>query len=239
MGLKIRITCCLILNILLLSVPENIRSQQVYLDGSEELLNILRLDQNITQFETVTYASIDGNPFLYADFAPGRMILKTGEVLGLSLRYDIYSRQIHFKNKDKVYEVVNAEKLDMIVIDTISFQYITCLKSPGDLTPEGSSFLILKTDGKCKLFVKKNMRIQDAEVPKAFQDAQPAKFIPLGDTYYLKPDKKSAVRVNSKKDLLNILADRKDELSKFIDSNKLGTKDLDDLVKIVTFYNSL
>jgi hypothetical protein len=239
MELKIRITCFLILNVLLLSVAENIRSQQVYLDGSEELLNILRLDQNITQFETVTYGSIDGNPFLYADFAPGRMILETGEVLGLSLRYDIYSRQIHFKNKDKVYEVVNPEKLDMIVIDTISFQYITYLKSPGDKTPEGSSFLILKTDGKCKLFVKKNMRIQDAEVPKAFQEAQPAKFIPLGDTYYLKPDKKSAVRVTNKKDLLNILADKKDELNKFIDSNKLETKDLDDLVKIVTFYNSL
>ena len=167
------------------------------------------------------------------------MVLKTGEVLGLSLRYDIYSRQIHFKNKDKVYEVVNPEKLDMIVIDTISFQYITYLNSPDDSKPEGGSFLILKTDGECKLFVKKNMRIQDAEVPKAFQDAQPAKFIPLGDTYYLKPDKKSAVRVDSKKDLLNILADRKNELSKFIDSNKLGTKDLDDLVKIVTFYNSL
>ena len=239
MELKIRTTFYLILNILFLSVPENIRSQQVYLDGSEELLNILRLDQNITQFETVTYGSIDGNPFLYADFAPGRLVLNTGEVLGLSLRYDIYSRQIHFKNKDKVYEVVNPEILDMIVIDTISFQYITYLNSPGDFNPEGSSFLILKTDGKCKLFVKKNMRIQDAEVPKAFQDAQPAKFIPLGDTYYLKPDKKSAVRVNSKKDLLNILADRKNELSKFIDSNKLGTKDLDDLVKIVTFYNSL
>jgi hypothetical protein len=239
MGLKIRITCCLILTMLLLSVPENIRSQQVYLDGSEELLQILRLDQNITQFETVTYGSIDGNPFLYEDFAPGRLILKSGDTLKLNLRYDIYSRQIHFKNKDKVYEVVNAEKLDIIDIDTISFQYITFLKSPGDLTPEGSSFLLLKTDGKCKLFIKKNMRIQDAEVPKAFQDAQPAKFIPLGDTYYLKPDKKSAVRVNSKKELLNILADRKDELSKFIDSNKLGTKDLDDLVKIVTFYNSL
>ncbi len=239
MVLKIRTAFYLILDILLISVPENIRSQQVYLEGSEELLNILRLDQNITQFETVTYGSIDGNPFLYPDFAPGRLILKTGDTLNLSLRYDIYSRQIHFKNKDKVYEVVNPEKLDMVVIDTISFQYITCLKSPGDFSPEGSSFLILKTDGKCKLFIKKNMRLQDAEVPKAFQEAQPAKFIPLGDTYYLKPDKKNAVRVDSKKDLLNILSDRKDELSKFIDSNKLGTKDSDDLVKIVTFYNSL
>ena len=239
MKYSIRIAFYLILCILFLSVPENVRSQQVYLDGSEELLNTFRLDRNITQFETLTYASIDGNPFLYENFAPGRIVLNTGETHRLDLRYDIYAGQIQFKNKEKVYEVVNPDKMSLIVIDTISFQYTNYLKSPGDKTPEGSSFLILSTDGKCKLLVKKNMRIQDAEVPKAYQEARPAKFIPTGDTYYLQLEKNFAVRVNSKKELLNILADKKDELNKFIDSNKLGTKDLDDLVKIVTFYNSL
>ena len=55
-----------------------------------------------------------------------------------------------------------------------------------------------------------------------------------------KPNRKVyRIMDKGKKELLNILADKKDELNKFIDSNRLATKDLEDLVKIVTFYNSL
>ncbi len=88
------------------------------------------------------------------------------------------------------------------------------------------------------MLIKKNIRIQDAELPKLYQDAKPAKFIHTGDTYYLKPENKTAVRIDNKKDLLSILADKKDEITSFINSNKLGVKEVDDLAKIISFYNN-
>jgi hypothetical protein len=39
--------------------------------------------------------------------------------------------------------------------------------------------------------------------------------------------------------LLSVLGDQKDALSRFIVSNKLGIKDIGDMVKIVSYYNSL
>jgi len=203
------------------------------------MLDKLRLNKVMDGIEYETYETTLGDPFIYKNFHEGALTLQNGDVYKLNMRYDIFGNQVHIKNKDQIFGIIYPEKVASIVIDTLKLIYCNYVNSPGDKSKPESTYFILKTDGRCSLLTKKNIRVQEAEPPKVLQDAKPAKFIHTSDTYYLKPDKKSAVRVNSKKGLLNILADKKDELKKFIDSNKLGTKDLDDLVKIVTFYNSL
>ena len=89
------------------------------------------------------------------------------------------------------------------------------------------------------LLIKKNIRVQDAEPAKLYQEAKPPKFVATADTYYLKPEGKSAVRIKNKKDLLTVLADKSDALDSYISSNKLGVKEIEDLAKIVAYYNSL
>ena len=84
------------------------------------------------------------------------------------------------------------------------------LNSPKDDAPAKSSYFILKTEGKCTLLVKKNIRVQDAELPTLYQEAKPAKFVPTADTYFLKNDGSSAVRIKNNKDLLSVLADKSD-----------------------------
>ena len=189
--------------------------------------------------EYETYTTTTGDPFIYRDFHEGDLTLRNGETYRLEMRYDIYANQMHLRNKNEFYAINYPEKLASIVIDTLSFIYCNFVNSPEQKNSGESSYFILKTGGKCKLLIKKNIRVQDAEQPKPLQDAKPAKFVHLGDTYYLKQEGESAVRIKGKKELLHILADKKDELNKFIDSNRLATKDLEDLVKIVTFYNSL
>lgn len=212
------------------------RSQQVYMEGSEELVNRLRLNKTISGMEKVTYADIAGDAFLYKDFAPGKIVLGSGEIFQLKMRYDIYSGKIQFKDRDQVFELMNPDKIASITIDTLKFEFAGINKSEAS---DESSFFILGADGKCKLLIKKNVRLQPAEAPKAYQEARPAKFIHTGDTYYLKLEDRGAVKVNNKKDILIVLADKKDELDKFISSHKLGTKSEEDLVKIISFYNKL
>jgi hypothetical protein len=215
------------------------QGSRVTVQGSEEFLFRLRLSRSGSGVDKINYSSIVGDPFVYKEFIPGKLILKAGEVFQLDLRYDIYSNQIQFKYNDEVFEIANQDQLTLIIMDTVIFKYSNYLKSQDDETSGGSSWFILKSSGKCNLLVKKNIRIQDAQGPKAYADAKPAEFIHLKDNYYLKPDDKSAIRINSKKDLMNILADKKDELNKFIESNRLETKSIDDLTKIINFYNSL
>jgi hypothetical protein len=214
-------------------------NSQIIVPGSEYLLDQLRLYDTFDGNESVPYSNIVGDPYLYKDFYPGKLVLTTGENIGLDMRYDIYADQIHFRDKkNTVFALLQPEKISMITIDTVKFVYDRISKS-GNLPTDKSAYFIVRADGKCKLLVKKNLRIQDAEPPKPYMDAKPAKFIHTEDTYYLKLQGKNPVRISSKKDILNVLSDKKNELSNFFKSEKPVTKSVDDLVKIIKYYNGL
>jgi hypothetical protein len=212
---------------------------QVYVERSDELLSKIRLSRNIAGIEKMTYADIKGDPFLYKDFTEGKLILNTGEIFKLDMRYDIYANQIQFKDNNEIFELLNADRLSGIIIDTLVFRYCYFLTSPGDESSAEPSFFIVKTDGKCSLLIRKNIRLQPAVLPQAYKEAQPAEFIHTSDMYYLKLQDKGAVRVSNKKELLNLLSDKKTEVEKFMNSKRLGVRNLDDLAKIVVYYNTL
>jgi len=214
-------------------------NSQIIVPGSEHLLDQLRLYDTFDDNESVPYSKITGDPYLFKDFYPGKLVLTTGEGVNLDMRYDIYADQIHIRDKkNTVFALLHPEKVSMITIDTVKFVYDKIIKS-GNKPSDKSAYFILKADGKCKLLVKKNLRIQEAELPKPYLDAKPAKFIHTDDTYYLKLQDKNAARISSKKDIINLLSDKKNELNNFFKSEKPGTKSVDDLVKIITYYNSL
>jgi hypothetical protein len=212
---------------------------QVVVEGTGVWLDRLRLDKTIKGIDDVSYSNIGGDPYLFKDFHQGKMILKTGETYPLDMRFDIYANAMHFKYKNELFVLTYPEKTTSIIIDTLRFFYSGYLKAPGGGSSGESSYFILKTDGKCKLLIKKNIRIQDAEPAKPFQDAKPVKFILTNDTYYLKLKDESAVRIRNEKDLLSFLGDQKASLSQFIKSNKFSVNNIEDLSRIVAFYNGL
>ncbi|NQW26536.1 MAG: hypothetical protein HQ474_01380 [Flammeovirgaceae bacterium] len=59
------------------------------------------------------------------------------------------------------------------------------------------------------------------------------------DFYLLSKEGKMSYFNGSKKELLNILSKKRNDLQSFIKSNKLKTDELRDLVKIIAFYNSI
>lgn len=227
----------LIFCLLILSFS-SVHSQNV-VPGSELILDKLRLNKVMHGIEYETYGTIAGDPYIYKDFHEGKMTLKNGETYQLNLRLDIYANQVHLKNNGQIYGIIYPEKIAFFVIDTIRLLFSNYMNSHAIKTSGEGSYFILKADGKCKLLIRKNIRIQDAEPPKVLQDAKPAKFIHLRDTYYLKLDENPAVLIRNKKDILSVLGDKKETISKYLKSNKSGTKKIEDLAVIVDYYNSL
>lgn len=228
----------LLISCVLLLSFSSAHSQNV-VPGSELILDKLRLNKVMHGIEYETYGTIAGDPYIYKDFHEGEMTLKNGETYKLNLRFDIYANQVHFKNNDQIYGIIYPEKIASVVIDTIRLLYSSYVNSLAIKTSGDGSYFILKADGKCKLLIKKNIRIQDAEPPKVLQDAKPAKFIHLRDTYYLKLNENAAVLIRNKKDVLAVMGDKKETISKYLKSNKSGTNNIKDLVMIVDYYNSL
>jgi len=212
---------------------------QILMVGSEDILDKMRLNKGVNGIETIPYANIKGDPYYFKDFQKGKLIVNTGQKVDVNLRYDIYANEMHINNNNEIYAIIHPEKIKLIEVDSIKFIYSDYVKSPDDKTPGKGSYFILETAGKCNLLLKKNIRIQDAEPAKLYQDAKPPKFILTTDTYYLKTGDNPAVRIKSKNDLISMLSDKKDALLRYISSEKLGTKNVEDLVKIVSYYNGL
>jgi len=199
--------------------------------NSDDLLDKLRLNKSIGGHKDVSYKDISGTPFIFEDFQTGEVILKTGEKHTADMRYDKYAGEMQFRIKGIVYAIALPEAIDYIEIKGIRFVYST--------TNSGSDYMQVLADGKCKLLAEKRVRIQDAEPPKPYQMAKPARFIDLEDLIYLKLADKEAVRINSRKDLLNVLNDKKDQVSQFLKEENLKLSDTEDLKKVIAFYNSL
>lgn len=207
--------------------------------GSQAILDKLRLNKGINGIETVSYTNIKGDPYIFKDFHDGKLVVITGEQFDVKIRYDIYANEMHLKNNNEIYAIIHPEKVKLIAVDNILFTYSDFVKSSDDKFTGSGSYFIVKTEGKCNLLIKKNIRIQDAEPAKLFQEPKPARFILTNDTYYLKAGDSPAVRIKSKNDLLEVMSDKKDALTNFISSNKLGIKNIEDLSKIVSYFNGL
>lgn len=212
---------------------------QMMVVGSESILDKLRLNKGINGVETALYSDLKGDPYIYKDFKKGKLIVSSGKKFDVNIRYDMYANEMHLKDKNEIYAIIHPENVALIEADSLKFIYSKYVKSSREETSKDYSYFILKTDGVCKLLIKKQMRIQDAVPPQLYQDAKPAKFILTDDTYYLKLNDESAVRIRNEKELLLVLAAKKDAITSFIHKNKLKIKDIEDMVKIVSYYNKL
>jgi hypothetical protein len=202
--------------------------------GLDQMIMDLNVHKALEGRADNTYANTEGTPFMFPDFYTGKLILKSGESSDLDMRYDAYADQMHIKLKGNIFGISQPEKVASLKIDTLSFIYSPVQKK-GNNT---DAWFVVKTDGKCKLLIKKRVILKPAEPEKPYQPAVPATFVPASDSYYLKLNEGIAVLIKNKNDILTVLDDKKSEIAGFIKSNKSGTK-LNDLIKIVEYYNSL
>lgn len=215
-----------------------IKSQNV-VPGSEALLAKLRLNESIRGIEHTSYSKIIGDPYLFGDFCQGQVVFKSGEVYNVDIRYDIYADLVHIRYEDNMFAIAHPEKLNRIIADTLTLINDYISRSGGKDVQKNSSYFILTIDGKCKVLIKKNIRIQDPEPPKILQDAKPARFIHTKDTYYLKLNESNAVLINNKSDILDLLNDQKEALIDFMNAEKIRVNQIEDIIHLVNFYNSL
>lgn len=135
-----------------------VRSQNV-VPGSDELLARLRLNESMFGSKFSSYNDISGDPYVYKEFRPGRLILRTGETASADMRYDIYADLIHIKLKENIFAIGFPEKLSMIRIDSLTFINDTIIRKGNRETLAKSSWFIVAEEGKCSLLIKKNIRI--------------------------------------------------------------------------------
>lgn len=212
---------------------------QYQVPGSEDLLNKMRMKVGGNVLNNVKYDEIKGSPYIFPAFKQATIITQKGENVKLPVRYDLYANEMEVKNESGIYSIAQPEIIKLIITDSIKLIYSSYKNASGQDESRKHSYFILRSDGKCMFLIKKELRLQDSEKPKLYQDAKPAEFIFLKDSYFFKIGDNDAVRINNKNDALEIMADKESQIGAFIKENRINPGKAEDLEKLTEYYNSL
>lgn len=207
--------------------------------GSEELMNKMRMKTGGNVLNKVTYEDIKGSPYIFPSFTPASIITYDDKVASLPLRYDLYTGEMEVMNDARIYLVAQPKIIRMIITDSLKFIYCGFRNSSAQDEALKYSYFILKTEGKCSLLIRKNLRLQEPEKPGLYKDAKPAEFILLNDSFYFKTGENDAVKITNKKDALTVMSDKGSQVSIFIKENRINLNKIEDLQKLTEYYNSL
>jgi hypothetical protein len=182
---------------------------------------------------SLTYAQIEGKPYLTDSFELSRVYLKDKSSLEMKLRYDIYSDEMEIRNKTQAYYLVKP-RIDSILLKDIKFVYTEYAGN----SKNAMAYFIVLTEGKNTLLLKKRVEFIDQDKAKPYADTRPARFETKADLYYFKRGKDPAVQLSSLKSFRKDFPELYITSQSFIQTEEISFKKQDDLIRLVKYLNS-
>jgi len=185
---------------------------------------------------------ISGSPFINADWKPAKITLLKGKEMGpLLLKLNIESNELYFldsNGKEMIAREGLIKKIDFInYYSKDSTRYIFKNGYPNIDKQNENYFYQVFTEGKIELLAKKFKYIRtvkdelSGEITKDFVDGAITLYVYSFDNIQLFQPKIDFV--------LSLLIDKQEEVSTFINANKINLKKTADLIKLFSYYNKL
>ncbi len=223
--------CALILLVAIMSSPT--LNAQVILDEWDNVINKLRINKQLDPSNRNAYDQIEGNPFLYdGSLQEGTITVRGQGTYKGQFRYDIYTNEIQFMQNGTIQAIA-----DPTIIDSITIGDVTLVYALTDIEKGRGSFFELVLNGKCKLLARKEVDLVEAVPAKAYSDPKPAYFDRDEDSYYIMVDHLT-YKIN-KRTIRNALSDQGEKIEQYIKERKISYSSREDMVKLISFYNSL
>ena len=86
---------------------------------------------------------------------------------------------------------------------------------------------------------KKRVLFKEQQLGKPIEGDIPASYNQIPDVYYIKVENGPLLMVRSIKKLIAEFPDKKKELEEFTKKEKISSKEIEDLVRLTRYYNSL
>jgi len=151
------------------------------------------------------------------------------------VRYNIFDDEMEFVKDESIYYLAKEIGRKIRFINTNSIYKVFEFK--GDL-----HFFKVHVEGENSLIAKQKVRYIEEKVAKSGYDrARPENYKRLNDEIYFAIGNKKLVKLSkkSKKEFFKSFGEKSSEIQKYVKKNKLGRKNIEDLKKIVTYYNTL
>jgi len=203
------------------------------LKNIEDFYSNTTIKTNIEQNDKYL-SNVKGSPYLVDEFKNGDIVTTSNtKYIGIPLRYNAYNNEFEDPNKN-AYNLEKSTIKNLQIGDT-QFIYKAYVINKNIA---GRSYFEVLLSGKADLLKQYHVRFEPEKAPAAYADPIPARFSPEKADYYILFGDEAAQRIDNTKELLSCIPDKKEEIEKFIKSNKLRMSNEKDVIKIIEFYNS-
>jgi len=189
-----------------------------------------------TMFSSEKYSGISGSPFLSDKWSKGYVTVQAGIYKNLELKYDAYENTLYFNRDDQPYqfqERVLGFTLTPNPRDSFTFIHYRNGLSGAGIRP--NQFVQVIAEGKLSIY-RSDIKLV-TEVNQINQGI--IKTFNTSVRYVSVKDGAAQVVKLNKQELLDLMQDKKSEVEKYADENKLIFKKEFDVRVIVNYYNKL
>jgi hypothetical protein len=177
--------------------------------------------------------------FAFEYWHEGKVILDTGDTLKGALKYDMQTDLLQFQADEKNQSFTARKVLFYEIFDVTIKQYRQFYSLPYSVSNgyKAPVFFELLTEGKITLLCREALEYRSYS--SSFYSYGSNTRLVLVYKYFLLQDDGGIVEYMGKKnDWLDIMDKRSDDVQRYAKTNKLSFDDKNELVKIVTYYNS-
>jgi hypothetical protein len=214
------------------NIPLNSRNQQFYKTEQDTLLQ-KQILYNGRVWRNQFY-KVRGDQFLFSqDFLPGTVTIRGQLFDNVRLRYDIYKDQIMTMSNPTTILQINKE-----MVDKFSLKFENKLyqfeRTTSDSSKALKGYLNVLYKGNTSLYVK-----YKKDIELLAEDSKYDRFYQTRRIYLVKDG--IIYQVPGKKELFNLLVDKKQQIRNFIKTNKLKVSktDPESFVPVLEYYDNL
>ena len=213
---------------------------QITLDyKSQETIDFFKRNQFISGSgnRTLTESNIKGSPYLNDEFFYGSIYTNLKQhYTDIPLRYNIYNDDLEFKTPEgKIQALATPEIVELAIFGSTQLVY-TDYQNKNNIK---KGFFVVEEKGKVSLYSKPRVAFKEGTSPGAYKDPEPPKFVRNSDDYFLQMESKPAIKIDSKKELIDFFPDNQEKVKSFISKNKIKPNKIESLKELVKYYNSL
>ncbi|MDR2065359.1 MAG: hypothetical protein LBP85_06600 [Prevotellaceae bacterium] len=189
--------------------------------------------------------------YIFPDFTEGKVFFKNGTTTSAKLNYNTLTEEMQFvDDKENIMAISNPQDIDYVIINKKVFYYVS-EKSFGEL---------LANNDAAKLCVKRRTEYTETKSQGAYGQSNATSAITnINATYDFKRSQLSVLRdltfkiidefllerngkftkITGIRSFFKIFPQYKDEITKFVESNKINFKNEKDLIKLTNYCTQL
>ena len=199
----------------------------------------------IQQINNMSEAKIIGSKYLNSEWQKGDMEYLNGHnIQGVLLRYDVETGNVEQYEMDSTHNSIHDSKIKKVVIYADNSSISETLLNGGDFKLNEVPIIGLvrseELAGKFNLITSFRIKKSAGTYNKVLDTGNEESKIEVTATTYLTEGHKLTVLPKNKKKLANIFDESNSELIlSYVKSNNISVKRYDDLVKLISYANSL